>query len=280
MFYALLDHKWGTPVEGTASGPVTYSVDLSGLNNTNGNSIAAMENVVDQAFQAWEDVAALNFVKSSGGGVDIPITTFDFVDDLILGDAAVPVAPGNLVTPSVVPIRLNDDTSWVPGTDSDPFTQNLFAVTAHEIGHAIGLAHVSDPNALMAEYLRADDLQTGDIGGAQALYGLDGGDVAVDAQEEGAGAPPVDAGSGGAGVLAFCWAGLRCCSVLLLARPQRRPWQRVGKTTMTMSSTIRPRAIMTPLHRAIPAHIRAAPAITGICITRTKPISTTRFTCR
>ncbi len=51
---------------------------------------------------------------------------------------------------------------------------NLFLVAAHEFGHALGMAHSSDPGSLMYPVYSYDGgypLSNDDIMGIQALYG-------------------------------------------------------------------------------------------------------------
>lgn len=61
------------------------------------------------------------------------------------------------------------------GADPDyqSSSADLYQVTLHELGHAIGLAHSTDANAVMYPYAGASnrDLDPSDIAGVKALYG-------------------------------------------------------------------------------------------------------------
>lgn len=86
--------------------------------------------------------------------------------------------PGGVLAHTFYPFPLNneplasdmhfdDSESWGVGTGID-----LFSVALHEAGHALGLAHSTDPSAVMYPYYRQQTGLTGDdIAAIQSLYG-------------------------------------------------------------------------------------------------------------
>jgi hypothetical protein len=70
-------------------------------------------------------------------------------------------------------IHFNEAQEWTGDTrDSTAGAKDLVTIAAHEIGHALGLDHSNDPNALMyPTYLKSHRyLDSDDISGIQALY--------------------------------------------------------------------------------------------------------------
>lgn len=148
--------------------------------------------LIRRAFALWAEHTPLTFTEiSDSSAADIVIgwavgdhgdgDPFDGPGD-VLAHASFPNPYDN----SQVFLHFDDEERWV---DSDTRNVDLLTVAAHEIGHTLGLAHSSDPNALMfASYSGPRRfLSEDDVAGVQAIYGV--GRAPEPAPE----APPQDA---------------------------------------------------------------------------------------
>ena len=203
MTYSAGNYKWGDPALGTPSGEITWSADVvADLEMASGFSGSDFSAALQAAFDSWESVASVDFqMVSAGAEVNLLVADigtaageayFTYVDrgtiDIIQGGT----------------ISFSSDLSWSPYGDGGGV--DFFAVALHEIGHMIGLNHVSDRSEIMNPVIYADDLGDGDIAGAQYLYGRDSGDapaVETSGQGEISGGTSEDGGGGGVlGILA------------------------------------------------------------------------------
>jgi hypothetical protein len=133
--------------------------------------------LIRRAFALWAEHTPLTFTEvSDRSTVDIVVgwasgdhgdgDPFDGPGD-VLAHASFPNPYDN----SQVFLHFDDDERWVDSTTQDV---DLLTVAAHEIGHALGLAHSSDPNALMFASYSGPHRSLGedDVAGIQALYGV------------------------------------------------------------------------------------------------------------
>ncbi len=180
--------KWGPPAFGTGA-TVTWSLmptgTLDGTHSTanitalGGFMPAGYLAEIQSAFDAWSDVADLTFTQIVDGGE--PFNTVGPSGDIRLGghvfDGAYGVLahgyypPNNGLT-AAGDIHFDIAEPWKIGFGGPGF--DIFTVAAHEIGHAIGLGHVTGVQALMNPvYTQAfHGLLADDIDGAQAIYGV------------------------------------------------------------------------------------------------------------
>ncbi|XP_030058245.1 matrix metalloproteinase-20-like [Microcaecilia unicolor] len=134
-----------------------------------------VDKAVEMGLKAWSEAAPLNFVRSEQGEADIVISfeTGDHGDsypfDGPRGTLAHAFAPGEGLGGDT---HFDNAEKWTMGVNGF----NLFTVAAHEFGHALGLAHSTDPTALMYPTYRYQHpygfrLPKDDVKGIQALYG-------------------------------------------------------------------------------------------------------------
>ena len=154
--------------------------------------------LIRRAFGLWAEQTPLTFTEvADNSTADIVVgwavgdhgdgDPFDGPGD-VLAHASFPNPYDN----SQVFLHFDDDERWV---DSETRNVDLLTVAAHEIGHTLGLAHSSDPDALMfASYSGPRRfLSQDDVAGIQEIYGVGSGpDPAPEAPPQGATPPPAE----------------------------------------------------------------------------------------
>ena len=177
--------KWGSPVMGTGA-TVTYSFMGSGLTTDAGagTSVALstfmpagfMGAIID-AFAAWSAIADITFnlvadpgvgwQDAGAGAADIRITGHAF--DGAGGTLAHAFYPPNNGGFAAGDMHFDTAENWTIGSAGF----DIFTVAAHEIGHAIGLDHITSVVALMNPFYAFSTVGplADDIAGAQFIYG-------------------------------------------------------------------------------------------------------------
>ena len=185
--YELYGTKWGAPTLGTAAS-VTWSFVTTDIDCSSESGIATCvplstfmptgyETEIQDAFNAWSAVSGLTFTQviddGKAAGDSTTAAQIRLSGHSFDGDSGV---LAHAYYPSTHPLGgdMHFDTAenWVTtfaGSGID-----IYQVTAHELGHSLGLSHTSVANSLMnPTYSEAfTGPQADDIAGIQALYGM------------------------------------------------------------------------------------------------------------
>lgn len=183
--YSHLGPKWGGGAKGTSGGTVTWSFALPQTVDKFFHFDQAIgpefHGAVRSAFAKWASVANLEFVEvADATNVGIRVG-FDYIDGRggFIGTAQYSYSGFSFGSLTAAEIRFETDEGWrFDGSRwVASYGGDFYALALHEIGHAIGLGHVYDPDLIMNWSLGVNlrDLGTGDILGARALYGQPGG---------------------------------------------------------------------------------------------------------
>jgi hypothetical protein len=123
---------------------------------------------VREAFQSWSEISTLTFSevdRASQANIELAFEQrgphIGYPGD-VLAFATFPSDGGDVVFDDTEPWSVFDNSEF-----------DLFLVAAHEIGHALGLDHSSDPDALMYPVLTpyTSGIASDDAEAIQALYG-------------------------------------------------------------------------------------------------------------
>lgn len=172
MSYRIDEYKWGDPYLGTPSGTIYWSASL-GIGLSYDGALYEIDDyytALAAAFQAWEDVAGIDFELAGEGETADVTVSMESLEGSTVGRAWISFYQtagfDEIVSGAVA---LDSDEYWSPYGETD---LSFYAVALHEIGHVLGLEHVEDTSEIMNPVVNALDLGEGDIEGAQILYGL------------------------------------------------------------------------------------------------------------
>lgn len=195
----LFGAKWGpSQANGTPGGVVTWSIVgalVRGVDaayetgrsdvTTAASALASynVEAILRRSFDAWSAISNIDFVQvrddgsnvGEGLGADIRVA-FGQIDGVSGDTLAQAFFPFDQTNPLSGDILVDSDER---AFYADP--QNLLSVVTHEIGHSIGLEHITGVQALMNPRVNEITEPVGDdIEGARRIYGVqDGGPVEI-----------------------------------------------------------------------------------------------------
>jgi hypothetical protein len=166
---------------------ITYHI----INTLSQFSPQDVTSVIAQAFQSWASVAPLTFTQVNGtADINIQFASIDGPEN-ILGETCPPYNPCDSGS-----VTLDSDETWALTTPQGYSDISLLAVASHELGHAIGMLHTNDQNALMypeySPYVLAPAQD--DIAGVQRLYGVGGAGPVTNPSSPTANNPPATNG--------------------------------------------------------------------------------------
>lgn len=178
--YHLSNSKWGTGEYGTPGGTVNWSFATTpgtGFGFSSYMTDPIYRGLIRDAFQAWEDVADIDFVEVADGSATEITIGWDTIDGPfgVVGEARTAASKINstLFSMKEAEIRFDVSESWSDSQETQGSEIGFYQVALHEIGHVIGLNHVDDPGAIMhaSNISGIPGLTEGDIEGIQLFYG-------------------------------------------------------------------------------------------------------------
>ncbi len=177
--YALEGATWATTSITYSFATGTYSSDASDpFSSSIGGSY---QNAIQWALQQWASVTPLTFTQvadSQSADIRIGFGDLNTSSTGVIGQTSLFwTSSGNFVPDEVVRLEDPNQLALTPdgsgNYDYSGTPATLEQVALHEIGHALGLAHASDPNAVMYASVGANNqtLDGTDVAGIQSLYG-------------------------------------------------------------------------------------------------------------
>lgn len=178
MSYTLADYKWGFGEQGHSGGTVTWSFASPGAGSAFARDISnpLYQALIREAFQAWENVANIDFVEVADGAQSDLRLGWDNIDGAygVIGTAQSYLSKTSSTLHSVTEAEIRFDLAenWSTSKTAPGGAVNLYTTALHEIGHTMGLLHTDDPDTIMYPTLKSQpDLTHHDIEGAQLMYG-------------------------------------------------------------------------------------------------------------
>ncbi len=178
MQYRLSNAKWGPGEIGEGGGVVYWSFATSRSGGFASYIIAeTYRNSIRDAFQAWENVADIDFVEVADGAQTNILLGWDVIDGPfdVVGEASAIGSKTNstLFSLTEAEIRFDLSENWTTNRNVALNEVGFYQVALHEIGHAIGLEHSDNSATIMypSDISNIAGLTAADIEGAQTFYG-------------------------------------------------------------------------------------------------------------
>jgi hypothetical protein len=172
--YHTFGYKWGTAAFGASGGQVTWSFAATAGQFFQFDAAiteAAFQNLIREAFAAWEAVANIDFVEVADSAASNIRLGWDAIDGKLntLGEAYTTWNGNNTAIHGE--IRFDTAETWSFSKDVHD-ASNFYALALHEIGHVLGLDHTDDIDTIMYPIIgHTVALSESEIAGAQSLYG-------------------------------------------------------------------------------------------------------------
>jgi hypothetical protein len=169
---ALIDDGWAGPSHGSAD------LNYSFVRITEKLPSDATESEITRALEEWAKYVMINFTPSTDAAGDRTISilfangahgdAYPFTSPALLAHTFYPFPTDP--EPLAGDMHLNDAENWKIGADLD-----VFSTALHEAGHALGLGHSDNPDAVMYPYYHMHTgLSEDDIAAIRRLYAARG----------------------------------------------------------------------------------------------------------